>query len=188
MGEEIKTEDELRRDFGDDWVAFLEIVYFPPVSARRKPAWLLPNSPTQSLIPETVKELMAEIYTALQNGSRRLVAMGTRSVLETIMVDQTGDQRTFKQNMDAFLEKGHLSLKQRHNVEAILEAGHATIHRGWKPTDRDVSVLMDITESVIETTYLHESRARDLETTVPRRPPRRRPEGSGTRRPPEGPA
>ena len=185
MGEEMRSEDELRRDFGDDWKDFLVIVHYPPVSARRKPAWLIPDSAAHRLIPENVRELMEEIYTALQNGSLRLVAMGTRAVLETIMVSETGGRGKFQKNMDAFLEGGYLSLRQRHTVEAILEAGHATIHRRWKPTSANVSALMDITESVIETTYLHEPRARDLEAVVPRRLPRR---GSEGRARPTGPA
>jgi hypothetical protein len=36
MGEEMRSEDELRRDFGDDWTDFLEVVHYPPVSARPK--------------------------------------------------------------------------------------------------------------------------------------------------------
>jgi hypothetical protein len=179
VGEEETSEDELRRQFGDDWKGMLEIVYYPPVSARRKPGWmptwLLRDSPTQShhSIPTSVIELMEEIYTALQNGSRRLVVMGTRAVLETIMVSKTGDQGVFQKNVDAFQAAGYLSVLQSHTVGVILDAGHATIHRGWKPTDADVSAIMDITESVIETTYLHQPGAEKLQTNVPPRPPRR---------------
>jgi uncharacterized protein DUF4145 len=172
MGEEIQTEDELRRDFGDDWTDFLEVVYYPPVSARRKPEWMHPYYWPNQPIPDPVKALMQEIYTALQNGSRRLVAMGTRAVLETIMVNKAGDHHSFTRNLDEFQKTGYLSLRQRNTVEAILEAGHATIHRGWEPTAFDINALMDITESVIETTYLHEPQARKLETNMPRRPPR----------------
>jgi hypothetical protein len=88
VGEEEMSEGELRRQFGDDWKGMLEIIYYPPISARRKPTWmptwLLRDSPSQShhSIPPSVTELMEEIYTALQNGSRRLVVMGMRAVLE----------------------------------------------------------------------------------------------------------
>jgi hypothetical protein len=173
VGEEERSEDELRRDFGDDWEGMLEIIYYPPVSARRKPVWMLRDSASHQFIPASVTELMEEIYTALQNGSRRLVVMGTRAVLETIMLSKTGDQGIFHKNLDVFQAAGYLSVLQSHTVGVILDAGHATIHRGWKPTDDDVSAVMDITESVIETTYLHEPGAKRLETNVPRRPPRR---------------
>jgi hypothetical protein len=130
VGDEERSEDELRRDFGDDWKQMLEIIYYPPVSARRKPTWMLPDSPSRQAIPAAVTELMGEIYTALQNGSRRLVVMGTRAVLETIMVSETGDHGTFKKNLDAFQAAHYVSLRQRNTVEAIVEAGNATIHRG----------------------------------------------------------
>jgi hypothetical protein len=118
---------------------------------------------------------MEEIYTALQNGSRRLVVMGTRAVLETIMASEIGHHDNFKQHLDAFQAANYLSLRQRNTVEAIVEAGHAAIHRGWKPTDDNVSAVMDIMESVIETTYLHEPGAKKLESEVPRRPRLSRP-------------
>jgi Domain of unknown function (DUF4145) len=176
MGEEEKSEDELRHDFGDEWLEFLEIVYYPPVSARRKPTWMLRDSALHRSIPDSVKELMEEIYTALQNGSRRLAVMGTRAALETIIVSKTGDQGNFRQNLDAFQAAGYLAPRQRKTIETILEVGHATIHRGWKPTDADVSAVIDITEGIIETTYLHEPRVRELEARVPRRRPRPSPE------------
>jgi Domain of unknown function (DUF4145) len=183
VGEE-RSEDELRRDFGDEWTDILEIIYYPPVSARRKPTWMLRDSALHRFIPPSVKELMEEIYTALQNGSRRLVVMGTRAVLETIMVSKTGDQGNFKKNMDAFQAANYVSLRQRNTIETILEAGHATIHREWKPTDDEVSAVMDITENVIETTYLHEPRAIDIDPKVRRRLPRA---GSGRSARPMGP-
>jgi hypothetical protein len=87
------------------------------------------------------------------------------------MVSETGDHSTYKENLDAFQAANYLSLRQRNTVESIVEAGHAAIHRGWKPTDDNVSAVMDIIESVIETTYLHEPGAKKLETQVPRRRP-----------------
>ncbi len=41
--------------------------------------------------------------------------------------------------------------------------------REWEPTDTDIVTLLDITESIIETVYLHEWAARDLEKNIPKR-------------------
>jgi hypothetical protein len=65
MGEEMRSEDELRRDFGDDWTELLEVVHYPPVSARRKPEWMHPYYWPNQPIPDPVKGLMEELYTAL---------------------------------------------------------------------------------------------------------------------------
>ncbi|MBV9587257.1 MAG: DUF4145 domain-containing protein [Alphaproteobacteria bacterium] len=187
MGEEERTENEIKQDFGDDWTDFLEIVAYPPRSARRKPQWMGRYSAEDRFIPDPVKELMKEIYIGLQNGSRRLVTMGTRAVLESIMVHKTGDHGKFNLNLDEFQKAGYLSVRQRNTVEAILEAGHATIHRGWAPSDDDVSALLDITESVIEATYLHEPRAKNIERGVPRQRPRPGSEGYATETPNRSP-
>jgi hypothetical protein len=114
--------------------------------------------------------LLTEVYSAVQNDLRCLAAMGIRAILEVVMRNKVGDQRTFKVLLDEFQKAGYLSTRQAGSLDSILEAGHAAIHRGWEPTDEDIAALLDITEAVIETTYLHERRAQALEKRVPRRP------------------
>jgi hypothetical protein len=159
------------------------VTYYPPRIARRTPDWadvllelMVDDHSGPSFnpsVPFSIVGLMQEVYIALQNDSRRLVTMGIRSALESVMIDKVGDRGGFSANLDALVKDGYLSTRQAGSVEAILEAGHAAMHRGWQPTDVEVATLLDITESVIEVVYLHERRAAALEGTVPRRPPRR---------------
>jgi hypothetical protein len=122
------------------------------------------------MIPDEIRELMKEIYVSTQNKSNRLTAMGIRSVIEQVITQKIGDdQRTFKAKIDAFQMAGYLSVRWANNLETILEAGHASVHRGWKPTDQHIKTLLDITESIIETVYLHEDQVRKLEKDVPAR-------------------
>jgi hypothetical protein len=86
-----------------------------------------------------------------------------------MMIEKVGDRRTFKEKVDAFQQAGYLSLRQAINLQSILDAGHATIHRGWEPTEKDVNTLLDITESIIATVYLHEDLVRHLDDEVPKR-------------------
>jgi hypothetical protein len=123
-------------------------------------------------VPEIVCEIMDEVYRALPNNSRRLVAMGARATLEHVMIDKVGDVGNFTVKMDEMEKDGYLSRRQRMDLDTILEAGHATIHRGWKPTDEQISTVLDITERLIESTYIHNERAARLAQAVPPRPPR----------------
>jgi hypothetical protein len=132
------------------------------LNRRNKPAWLGKE------LPLLVQSLVNEIYSALDNGLFRLTAMGIRSMLENVMKERVGD-RPFKVLVDEFQKAGYLSTRQALSLDAIIEAGHATIHRGWEPTREDIDTLLDITESLIETVYLHEDRARELDKRVPRR-------------------
>lgn len=158
------------------------VVYYPPAIARRMPAWvrvsledldlLLPDDPPPIAIPFRIRALMREIYAAVQNGSRRLAAMGIRAALESVMIDKVSDKGTFTKNMDAFDAAGYLSVRQRGHLDTILDAGHATIHRGWEPTDANVIALLDIAESIIEVAYLHDKPVDDLDRNIPPKPRR----------------
>jgi len=154
------------------------VVYYPPAMARRVPDWAgeinlaalgLLDGPT---VPLGIWSLMREVYVAVQNGSRRLAAMGIRAALESVMIDKMGDKGTFSDNMDAFQAADYLNGRQRGHLDAVLEAGHATIHRGWQPTDSQIVILLDITEAIIEGAYLHDQPADILSRSIPPRPPR----------------
>ena len=149
---------------------------FPPKIERRMPNWVylplyeeLGTSEGPLPIPEEICRLMHEIFTAAANNSPRLVAMGARAVIEYVMIDKVGDQRSFVRNADAFEKAGYLSVRQRGHLDAIVEAGHASIHRGWAPPDSVVLTLLQITERIIEVAYLHDSPAERLAGLIPRR-------------------
>jgi Domain of unknown function (DUF4145) len=148
------------------------IVYYPPVISRRAPLWV--DDDLFSLlhpvgVPAKICVLMREVYTAVQNASTRLAAMGIRAALESVMIERVGDRGNFKANIDAFQEAGYLSLRQAMSLDSILEAGHAAIHRGWEPSNEDIITLLNITESLIEIVYLHEHFACDLGKKLPKR-------------------
>ena len=143
--------------------------YFPPAIFRQRPAWLSELWLELSEADEFVDKLLKEIYIALQNDLPRLAAMGVRSLIEKVMVSKTGDQGSFSKNMVEFERCGYVSRIQRERVEAILEAGHAAIHRTFIPSTRDVITLVDITEHIIETVYLHEAKIAALKKRVPPR-------------------
>ncbi|WP_052750337.1 DUF4145 domain-containing protein [Arsukibacterium sp. MJ3] len=80
-----------------------------------------------------------------------------------------GDKGTFVKNLDAFQSEGYISGKQRQIIESILEAGHAAIHRGYHPSTEDVHTIVDVTESLVETMYVHPEKADKLSKRVPKR-------------------
>jgi Domain of unknown function (DUF4145) len=151
-----------------------------PMAVRTRPKWLiLFNNRFEMLfddeatkVPETIRKIMNEVYTAFHNSCRRLVAMGIRATLEQVMIDKVNDHRSFEINLDEMVKAGYLSSRQRMDLDTILESGHATIHRGWEPTDDQITTIFDITENLIERIYVHGPRAERLARAVPPRPPR----------------
>ena len=145
------------------------VIHYPPAIARRAPSWVI-GSFDSLHVPIIVFELMNEVYTAVQNNLLRLASMGIRTTLEYVMRGKVGAQPTFKKLVLEFQSAGYLSERQVHTLDLLLEAGHATIHRGWEPGEKDIATLLDMTESIVETAYLHEWRAKDLDKRVPKRP------------------
>ncbi len=143
--------------------------YFPAAIFRRNPEWFNELWLELSAGDEFVEQLLKEIYVALQHNLPSLATMGVRSLLEKIMVSKTGDQGSFVQNIGEFEKLGYVSRIQRERLEAILEAGHAAIHRTYKPREKDVITLVDLTEHIVETVYLHEAKITELKKRVPPR-------------------
>jgi hypothetical protein len=168
----------LRHTSGASESDIVTIGYYPAAMARRRPRWvdsdmlmLLGLSETSD-VPAAICEMLREIYAAVQNNSLRLAVMGIRAVLETVMVEKIGNIRSFTGKLDAFEKAGYLSVRQRGHLDTALAAGHATIHRGWKPTNRDVDLILDIAESIIEVAYLHDRRVDALDTVIPSKRPK----------------
>jgi hypothetical protein len=149
------------------------IVSYPPPMPRRAPEWSnieMVDLFGDNTVPMPIVRIVHETYVAVQNASYSLAAMGVCAALELIMIDKVGDKGTFKAGLAAFLATGHISTRHADSLVSVLDAGHAAIHRGWLPSQRDVAILLDVMESVVESVYLHEVGAQELAQRVPQRP------------------
>jgi hypothetical protein len=145
-----------------------EDTYFPPPSFRRKPTWF-------DELDETLRNVLEEVYIALQNNVRYLAAVGARTALDTVLVDKVSDKGSFSDKLDELEKIGLVSQAERKMLEAVIEAGNAAAHRGFALEQEDLIVVMDILESVIKklcVTQKHEKalleKAEELRTKVPR--------------------
>lgn len=144
--------------------------YYPPAASRREPRWL--NSIDDGFNENEqcyIASLLREIYSALHNDARRLAAMGTRALIEQMMIHKVGDQGSFVKNLGKFQSEGFISMKQKEILETILDAGHAAIHRAFHPSREDLETLIDITESLVEVVYAHSDKTKALKSRVPGR-------------------
>jgi len=144
------------------------VSYFPPASFRAQPDWIgdLVSVGTEG---SAIYQLLVEIYSAVQNDLRGLAAMGVRALLEHVMVSVSGDSGSFVKNLEKFQSDGHVSANQRARLETTLEAGHASIHRGFTPSLEDVTVLVDIAESVLVDVFIHPKKIELLKNRIPKR-------------------
>lgn len=160
----IKHEDWFSEDIEADGSLAINTRYYPPSIFRKKPSWF------HNLDSEWhITKLLKEIYSALQNDSPSLAAMGIRAALEAIMIDKIGDQGTFGKNLKNFEDKGFISKIQLEILKKALELGHASIHRGFIPKNEQVVFSLDLTETIVHHLYLLEDQATNSVSNLPKR-------------------
>ena len=139
------------------------VSFYPPPVSRRPPPW-------RWFLPADMMELLNEIYTALQSDSRRLALMGSRTLVDMLILQEVGDAGTFDSKLRSLRDKGVISERNREVLSAALDAGSAAVHRGFKPNREEIGAVLDIVENVLQATH-HLSRvARDLRKKTPPRP------------------
>lgn len=143
------------------------IEFYPPLMDRRQPKWLIHLYLQDSIDNPYKFEFIGEIYTALKNNMPRLAVIGIRALLEQVMIENVGDNGTFKKNIAEFEKQGYISRVQKEAIVPVLEAGHASIHRGFKATMENVVQLMDVTENILESIYINNLNVSEL--NVPNR-------------------
>lgn len=80
--------------------------------------------------------------------------MGARAIIDHIVTSQAGDFRPFKEKLERMCKKGLISAGQIDTIDAAYDAGSAAAHRGHIPEREDLDTLLDITENLIEKTYV----------------------------------
>jgi hypothetical protein len=147
-----------------------KVTRFPPAMPRRRPTWM--SEYLRKSIG--ISEFLEEIYGAFQNGAYRLCALGIRALLEKIMIQKIGEHDSIGNNMKKFLEAGFVAEKYRKQFEEqLIGAGHAAMHRDYSPKLEDVSILLDITETIIEQIYIHPDKAAEMAKGIPARAQRK---------------
>jgi hypothetical protein len=145
------------------------VTFYPPATFRPQPKWLSDFWLEFPSGQDFLHDLLKEVYVALQNDQPFLAAMGVRALLEQMMVTKCGDQGSFDKNLAAFESNGLVSSIQAERLKTVLEVGHAAIHRGYKPSKEDLVTIVDLTEVIVQTIYLHGSKVEDLKKKIPAR-------------------
>lgn len=116
--------------------------YYPALPFRFKPTWF-------NQLPESYQEILNEVYIALDNSLYRLASAGTRTAIDCLIIDLIGDVGTFKDKVEALVNKGVIDNGEKDIFLALIDAGSASMHRSFNP-DRDlVEHMMDILDKIL---------------------------------------
>jgi hypothetical protein len=147
------------------------ITYWPSSAGGKLPDWTLE-------IDWTLREILVEAYTALNNEMPILAAIGVRTAIdratELLGIDPA---LKFVEKPDALSNSGSLSAKDRATLDIVINAGHAAAHRGWKPNKKQLAVMIAVLESFLHKEFIlnPDPRIAKLSATIPPAPKRRKP-------------
>lgn len=147
-----------------------EIKYFPSAISRRRPEWL---SVPFWVEHGEIESLLNEIYVAIHEDLRVLVATGVRTLIDMVVTEKVGDVGDFPSKLSAVEKSGFISPSNREFLEVTIDAGSASAHRGFKPSQKDLNLLLDITENLISSIYILPDEIKALSQKVPPRPKRK---------------
>ncbi|MCX5638317.1 MAG: DUF4145 domain-containing protein [Planctomycetota bacterium] len=139
-----------------------QIRYYPPVEIRRLPKWACK-------LPEEVRELQLEVYSAMHGNNLRLATMGARTLIDMAILVLVGDKGTFDNKLDAMIKEKYLAERDKSALMIALDTGSAASHRGHKPTFDDLNKVMDIVEHLLEQVFYLQGLGDKLKNSVPPR-------------------
>ncbi len=135
--------------------------YYPPRVSRRRPSFF-------DKIPEKYSELLDEIYSALHANNKRLAMMGARTIFDAFILEKVGDVRGFKAGLMALNKNGFIAEKSLPLIEAAIDAGHAASHRSYRPSVKNMMLVMDVIENILQTDLLAKAEE-ELRKSTPKR-------------------
>ncbi|MCW0234856.1 MAG: DUF4145 domain-containing protein [Ferrovibrio sp.] len=144
------------------------VKHYPPAVSRRRPDWL-DAAEYYEAIPDDLRDILDEIYSALHSHLTRLAASGIRTAIDMIMVEKISDVGDFGKKLSEFERMEYISKKQHEVLSIVINAGSASAHRGFNPSSEVLSMLMDVLEGIVASVYIHPIQAEMVKKKTPLR-------------------
>lgn len=158
--------DHYHDEYGEEAVTYHETLgYWPALLKRKRPEWFEHSSVQSDKDKDgTLSDALKKMYGALDNDLKVLSAIGVRTSFdiasELLGIDAS---RTFAQKLDDLVSAGHIGTVDRGRIETLIDAGSASAHRGWKPSEDDINVMLDVLEHFIFAAFVEPERRADLD-------------------------
>jgi len=120
-----------------------ELLSIPPEPARPVPHWV-------QRLPEDVRQVLLEVYTAFTNKHYWLVVIGCRTLIDMFACERIGDIGGFVLKLKKLVDEKFLSTKDQLLISQAVRTGHGAIHRREAPTRAECLAVLDISEHLIQ--------------------------------------
>lgn len=120
----------------------------------------------QHAVPAVIRTVYKESLSAYAMEANILAGIGLRATIEAVCnhLEVTGS--SLERRIDALAKGGHISTNDKRRLHAIRFLGNDAAHEIREPKPRDLEVALEIVEHLINSVFILESRARNLDVQV----------------------
>lgn len=136
--------------------------HYPAINCRSIPNW-------EQHLPQLFRDLIREVYTALNAECLCLSTIGTRTLVDTMLTELVGDVGGFAKKLDNAVKSGFFTDNQKQKINVAVEAGNAASHRGFRPTPEQFFDVLEIVEHALKDYYVIGKLSSRLTSAVPPR-------------------
>ena len=141
-----------------------EITYWPAKQSRARPEWW------DRLPDENLRQVLKEVYIAIDHGLAVLAAIGARTLLDRAMLLKVGDHKNgFQGKLDAIVAAGHMLPEEKDKFVVIADAGSAAAHRAHVPDENTLDSVLSAVEALLHRLYIFPGEVKTVEATTPKR-------------------
>lgn len=140
--------------------------YYPAPTVRPKPAW------SDTIDDEVLRNVMDELYLALNAGMSVLASVGARTLLDRAghLLLEEDPKGGFEGKLSGLVDGGFISRHEKATLEAVADAGNASAHRGYTPNSERLGDIVDIMENFLQRAFVLSRAADEVRNSTPRRP------------------
>lgn len=117
----------------------------------------------QYYLPEKVKNVYSETYTALTSNMKILTSIGIRVLLEAVCLECLDEVeikgKNLEKKIDNLVSKGVLTKANADTLHKTRLLGNKSAHEIVSPTDSELQIGFDIIENLLETIYIIPSKS-----------------------------
>ncbi len=105
-------------------------------------------------LPPSIRIIYREVLTALNNSSVIIAAIGLRTLIEAICIDQNASGDNLGKKIDALATQGVLSTQQAKILHAHRFLGNVATHEITAAKPTELVAAFDIAETLLKTIYI----------------------------------
>ena len=141
-----------------------EITCWPAKQSRARPDWW------DRLRDGNLRQVMEEVYVAIDHGLVVLAAIGARTLLDRAMLLEVGDRKNgFRGKLDAMVAGGHMGREEKDKFLVIADAGSAAAHRAHVPGEKTLDSVLTAVEALLYRLYVLPGEVKAVEASTPKR-------------------